>query len=303
MAIPTWLRWRISLRCLFVLITAACLPLGWVVNRAHPYERVAATLEGMDGVTPIFDDMLDADGCWTEEEPADQSLTWLEYVPEWLGVWLEPLVIYRCLAVVGADFEQQPREAAWQSLESLPRVRSLSLSGDWVNDETLHRVLTFRGLQSLMVSSKNVTEAGLNKLAALAELRQVGLQCPQVRSESLSFLARLPRLKHLYVHGPPLLPSVLEQLVGRQQLEVLRASGPELTVETAAILPLFPRLRQVWLQESPLEETHAQLCHARQKLPDLSLFIYRPSLGDCIHLPSLNERKQAGMKISDGCCE
>jgi hypothetical protein len=293
--IPGWLRWQITLRWLLVLLTAGCLALGFVVDRVHRHERALAAIEGVEGSYAVFDFGLDADGFQNEPEPPAQPPAWLLAAPLWLQRGLDPAVSAYYSTLAGAHFERAPTEAAWQALEALPRVRVLGLSGDWVDDQTLQRVLKLRGLQSLQIGSRNVTGAGLERLAEQPQLREVALDCPQVRSESLSFLAGLPRLKRLRIHQPPLPLAVMKQLASCPELEQLHLNGPHLTAETAAVLPSLRRLRMLHLQESPPAEIYELLHEARRKLPDLCLSSSHqtPTGGYATSLPSINTQ-QAG---------
>src|SRR5688572_29700029 len=89
------LRWRMTLRCFFALLTVGCVWLGFIVDRWHRQERAKVAILSTEGNSVIYESLVDADGCQFDNPPESvppPSLLWLEAAPQWLQQPVAPLV-------------------------------------------------------------------------------------------------------------------------------------------------------------------------------------------------------------------
>ncbi|HEY1067961.1 MAG TPA: TIGR02996 domain-containing protein [Pirellulales bacterium] len=91
-------------------------------------------------------------------------------------------------------------------LPDLPCLRALGLfSESSLDDAGLKRLIErWPQLESLNVSGRNLTDAGVERLLALPRLREVSLRGASATSEGLALLGALPHLEGLDVSAAPL---------------------------------------------------------------------------------------------------
>ena len=90
-----------------------------------------------------------------------------------------------------------------QSLQSLPRLRSLWLQGTRVTDSGLRSVANCRGLVDLLMDGTGVTDTGIAALNGLSNLRTLSLNRTAVVGTGFSSLRSLKELRFLYLNRSP----------------------------------------------------------------------------------------------------
>ncbi|QEL20871.1 protein kinase domain-containing protein [Limnoglobus roseus] len=95
---------------------------------------------------------------------------------------------------------------------------------DGVTDEGFRSVAKFPALTHLVLSSKNVTGAGLAHLPG-PNFMNVDLQCPRLADVGLAHLKALPRLMHLGLDNDPITDAGLAHVAAVKRLDSLSIHG------------------------------------------------------------------------------
>jgi Leucine-rich repeat (LRR) protein len=107
-------------------------------------------------------------------------------------------------------------------LKGLDRLQRLELwGGDVMTDDTLAHVKGLMQLQSLLLWSEQVTDAGLASFKELVQIRELDLSCARITDGGLKNLKKLTRLRKLSISGEHISDAGLECLKGLTQLREL----------------------------------------------------------------------------------
>ncbi len=98
----------------------------------------------------------------------------------------------------------------------ITQLKSLELSGEWVNDNTILRLLRLDALENLKLASTDVSAMGLRQLSNQCRLRCLDLNLTRLTAESVQVLKTMDSLRHLRL-----------QYATEQQLADLRKAIPE----------------------------------------------------------------------------
>ena len=152
------------------------------------------------------------------------------------------------------------------SLRGLPQPAiPFALGCRNADDAALKELAGMKQLQSLNLTSGQVTDAGLKELAGLTQLQTLWLFCPQVTDAGLKELAGLMQLQTLNLSNTSVTGAGLKELAGLMQLQSLNL---RLTSVTDAGLKELAGLKQLqWLHLGNTKVTDAGLKELKQALP------------------------------------
>ncbi|HUF63463.1 MAG TPA: M56 family metallopeptidase, partial [Verrucomicrobiales bacterium] len=95
---------------------------------------------------------------------------------------------------------------------AFPRLQSLALSGDRVDDSSLEGILQCRDLRQLTLQYTAISDNGLARLAALTELRHLNLDSHVITDAGIASLNILPKLEFLWLRASRLTDDALRHL-------------------------------------------------------------------------------------------
>ena len=84
-------------------------------------------------------------------------------------------------------------------LESLPELRSLSLSSTSVTDAGLKQLRSLAKLQSLRLAATSITDDGLSQVGAMSTLQELDLAGTPISDAGLARLKNLQKLRQIYI--------------------------------------------------------------------------------------------------------
>jgi hypothetical protein len=124
---------RFSLRALMIFVTLICIFLGsvflWYRAQQVEFERQKALSQQLG--------QLGADVSWSDQTP---------YPLKWIGNW----GCFQRIDVVGCP-QPEHSDTILDLLGKLPRLRAIWILGRNLNDDFLHKLLTVKGLEQLIV--------------------------------------------------------------------------------------------------------------------------------------------------------
>lgn len=184
-------RWfQFSLGSLLLVMTVFGIWLGLRMDRARRQERAVAVLRERGDVQ--------YDSIFVNMSNPKRFVRPAPYGPKWLR------------AIVGNDFFDRVR-AVWvykattdddlTYLEDLPDVESLIISSPQVTGSGLEHLRGLGSLKELILGGKNLTGADLAPLQELQELRYLMVSCPLTDEQIVSF-AVLKNLEELHISPP-----------------------------------------------------------------------------------------------------
>ncbi len=187
---PRRVRLRFSLRTVLLLVTIACLWLGWVVNRARTQRAAVDAIQSAGG-TIRFD--------YHENGPRSWSTAGRPRGPQWLRSRLGSEYFDHPVYV---GLFNTPQSQEWiAAFNQLPPIKSLLLSGRHVNDETLAQLTGSTTLLELSLSNSSISDKGLEHLAKFPNLRWLVLNHTTITDAGATFLSELQNLQELNLRG------------------------------------------------------------------------------------------------------
>jgi hypothetical protein len=194
----SWVRFR--LRTLLVVVTLACLGLGWFVNLGYYQRRILASLAELKPVV-AYDYQYDERGIY-RPNAVSTAPQWLrrslgeDGVADVVGVWLG---------------------------------REHSANARFVDDAVLGRIAQFKKLRALGLNFTNVTDEGLKKIAGLTELEYLYLSGTAITNEGVAHLAGMKRLKEVHLSFTRIDDGALEVIRGLPELKTVWLDGTAVT--------------------------------------------------------------------------
>lgn len=129
-------------------------------------------------------------------------------------------------------------------IESLPHLRSLTLSDTPVTDATLRSAAQTTDLRALYLSRTAVTDDGLKHIANLRRLDNLWLHGTDVTDEGVASLRNLTKMGYLDLGNTGVTDACLQDLVEMTELYYLHVPGTQVTEEGLRWLTSrLPRLR------------------------------------------------------------
>ena len=237
-------RWfRVSLRTLFVLLTALCIWLGFNVSAAYRQKKavheIKANVIGNTSPQRIeYSFQFDSQG-----QPISNS------EPPW-PVWLrDALGEDLFITVIGVNLDKvDADDNDLNHLKGLPYLKRLDLESTSVTDAGLKLLADLEHLMRLDLQETQVTNEGLRHISELTELRVLLLG--DIRGNSgigdagLTHLKGLSRLEHLGLRYTNVGNDGLRNLAGLTNLESLDLAGTNVTAEgVAALQKVLPKCK------------------------------------------------------------
>jgi hypothetical protein len=254
------LKFKISLRALFVLFLAASLPLAWLGNY-----RQAILREHQQAA------ILESYGDKVTRRSSTEGYRW------WQG---DRVVKVECAELRSLD------EDSWRALESFAELEELDLSFTQVTDEDLARVARCQNLSACHLAGTGVTDQGLAHLERLPKLAKLDLKyLSLVGDATLAWLGR-SQVKELSLAGCSSVSwEGLKELTKSRVIEELDLSNSTPNNfephdewsqrELAQILNQSTSLRRVWLLKV-LDYDADDDCIPAHNVEDLKILITLP---------------------------
>jgi len=276
-------RLRFSLRTFLALVTIFCIALTWQLHRAKLQRNAAAAIRAAGG--------------WVYYDYQGHDLTTGKLVaaarpgePQWL-LNLVGVDFFHDVTVVNMvyddqgpkrlDNKQSPVNIA-PHLAHFPRLRSLLVSGDYLDDEGMRVFGRLRQLETFYQwEGKAIGDAGAEHLRGLPRLRYVHLGDSLVGDRGLAALATVPNLDGLSMQRNKITDAGLASLAGHPKLKSLWIGGLEgltpITDAGVAHLANLPQLEELDLQHTRVTPEGLK---ALQKLPKLKSLLLSGSTAD-----------------------
>jgi len=267
---------RFSLRTFLAAVTLFCVTLGWRMHRAKQQCDTVAAIRSAGGWVYYDYDTPDA-----LTESVDPVAT------PWEPAWL--------LTLVGIDFfhdvtdvqlgfrlNSPPLENFASHLARFPRLKSLWVSGPYLDDEGLRTVGRLKRLELFYWAPVGaISDDGIAHLRDMPRLRSIDFRKSQLGDRSLATLARLPNLESLCMYGNRFTDAGLAVLAGHPKLKSLRIGG---LVETSPLgdagvvhLARIPQLEDLGLQYTQVTPEGLK---PLQRLPNLTAIYLQRSTAD-----------------------
>jgi hypothetical protein len=219
---------------LFLVVTACCVWLAIVVNRANRQREGVAAIKAMGG-SVLYDVELD------EEATRKAGMFPKSTLRRWL-----------------------PRDYTDQ-------VVMANLHASYADDSSLAHLRLISGLRDLGLGRTRVTNAGLVHLRALTRLRAIDLQHTQVGDAGLIHLAALPNLQTLVLSDTELTDAGMPHLLACTELKYLNLDGTRITDAGVVLLRACSALTYLNLDHTQVTDVALNQLVACRELQYLSL--------------------------------
>ena len=276
-------RWpRFRLRTLFVLLTLACLWLGWQAKRARDQKQAVAAIRAAGG-NIIYTYQVAPNGTLKDPGLPDSSRP---LAPAWLR------------DALGEDFFITAYSVMLPSPAPGGGVQTVNTQ---VSDETLKHLAKLPRLKSLGIGALELTDSSLHLIAELPQVEHIVLRSPRLTDAGIAHLARLPRLKTLSIAGEQFSDQSIVALRAFPQLEWLTLNGGHMTNDGLAHLKHLPKLRRLALSGTgpgggvKTKMTGAGLKHVAEvaELVDLQMYDFDLNDDDLEPLSRLTKLRSA----------
>jgi hypothetical protein len=198
-------RWQYSLRALFAMVFVVALLCSWLGVRMQAARRQREALAALADYGTIVKYDYQEQG---EDEPPG---------PEWLR------------RLLGEDFFASVRSVEFGHPDL---IKGLGFSGELpvLRDDTLKNLESLPKLRSLSLSYQpGITDAGLVHLRGLQELEELDLSSTAVGDGGLEHLGQLAQLRNLHISATRVTDAGLAKIQGLTHLRVLSVSGKKIT--------------------------------------------------------------------------
>ena len=278
---------RFSLRAFLAAVTIFCIALAWQLHRAKLQREAVAAIRAAGG--------------WVHydyQHPSYPTYQIDAAARPWEPAWL--------LALVGTDFfhdvtdvnmvynEEGPQRLdntrppvdISPQLARFPRLRSLAISGDFLDDEGMRAVGRLKRLETfyqwnggaigddgaaylhdmprlryIHLGNSRVGDRGMLTLAKLPNLEGISMQVNRVTDAGLAALAGHPKLKTLWIGSlnqmSPISDAGVVHLAKVPQLEELDLQFTRVTPEGLKPLQKLPNLKSLLLSGSTADNLPA----------------------------------------------
>lgn len=259
--LPAARRWRtkFSLRALLVVLTALCIWLGVIANRARRQEEALKAIQAADGIVYFSYQLAPVD--------ADPDRFYLvDNAAPLAPPWLRRMVgedYFRTVTTVELN-NRNLTQADLAQLEKLPRVNWLSLTSAKVLDEDgvaspvsdadLESISNLKDLGFLQIAGNEVHGSGLEHLVGLDRLWHLDLGRCKIDDAAMKHIGKLPGLRELEIEGSNVTDAGLRELVGLQRLEFVALTGSQVTDAGMVYLAQISSLKDLELRGLPITD-------------------------------------------------
>lgn len=274
---------RFSLRTFLAAVTIFCVVLSWRLHRARLQRDAVAGIRAAGGW--VYYDYHQFDAATGKLKAAAQP---------WEPAWLLGLVgsdFFHDVTVVNMVYDDngprrldnaRPPVNIAPHLAHFPQLRSLLISGNYLDDAGMATVGKLRRLESFYQwEGRAIGDDGAVQLGKLPNLQSIHLGSSQVGDRGLAALAKLPRLERLSMQRNKITDAGLPALAGSRTLKSLWIGGLEeqSAISDAGLVHLanLPQLEELDLQNTRV--TPAGLTPL-QKLPKLKWLMLNGSAAD-----------------------
>ena len=222
---PLWLlagllfRWRFQfgIRTLLLMTVAVAVPCSWMtveMKRAREQQSARTAFRRFPGGV-IYD--------YEFSEPRTKSPA-----PNWLCRLLGD-DFFAHVATVCLGCNKRFTDADMAYVESLPRLKRLTLGNANVTDVGLQHLAVLTELEHLTLASSQVDDDGLEYLTGLTQLHILGLSYTKVTDAGLKHINRLSKLETLYLGKTKVSDAGLKHLKGLDKLKTLDLRETQVT--------------------------------------------------------------------------
>ena len=255
---------RFSLRTFFVVLTVACVWLGYLVDSARRQKASVVALRRL-GASVVYDYRTpNAVRLVVRRGSASRDLgNWIPNdrspIPKWFRAWVGEDLLYNVGIVhLGRgprrETSKQATDEALRHVATFSHLTSLVLYGSQATDDDLKVISKLRHLEYLYVyGPTTVSDRGVEHLASLERLVSLYISQAQITDEALRVLGRLRQLEHLELPGNDFTDRGLGYLKNLRRLETLWVGGPDgprIADEGLRSLEELPALRDLAVGQS-----------------------------------------------------
>jgi hypothetical protein len=256
---PARRRWRFgfrfSLRAFLGAVTIFCILLAWQLHKAKQQREAVAAIRDAGGW--VHYDYELAGSLQDQNQPHDRP---------WEPAWLLELVgidFFHNVVEVNMVFSEdgperldnkKPPVNIAPQLARFPRLRSLLISGNFVDDAGMEQVGQLKRLERFYQwEGQHITDAGAAHLRNMPRLKYIHLGNSQVGDAGLAVLAKLPNLEGLSMQRNRITDAGLAHLAGHPKLKdlwvgCLEANQSPITDAGVVHLATIPQLEELDLQ-------------------------------------------------------
>jgi len=192
--------------------------------------------------------------------PTLRGLMISELTDPWRGIDRAPAV------EVLAIFSSRVDDGTFHEIESLPKLRELSLNSVKVSAERLGALSNLRMLRALEVARASLDEGALGRLGGFHNLRSLALRNSRIASGDLQALSALKRLETLDLNGVQAVNSQdVARLAELPQLRDLYLTGTLVNADAIPHLIKFRQLHHLVLPRRGFSDADERLL--REQLP------------------------------------
>jgi hypothetical protein len=306
-------RWlQFSLKLLLIAVTALCVWLGVLANRAANQRRAAEALTRAGG--KVYYDYQRIPGTFDPDAPlpispwlgrilgedlfrsvvhvslesvsdTDECLKWLPNLPtlEELMVDTSPMDlaeghyqgwVRQDLALKGKPATEQ----GLQHLKHLNNLRELGIAGAQLSGSELRHIAHLHRLERLCIIRTTISDQALSHLAELAGLKDLMLSYTTIGDPGLVHLKGLSDLEKLNLEYTFITDRGLEYLAGLRNLKDLRIAHND--ISDAGLIHLQDLSQLEWLSIEDTRVTDAGLAHLRNLDSLQCLIAWGTRIGD-----------------------
>jgi hypothetical protein len=281
---PKSLRWRYSLRALFVLITLFMLWGGYHAGQSWPERRAELVVRPWEAVLH------------GGPSPPNSLLEYPVYAYQKLVkvLWGERFITHVTLCV-------EPKPEAVEAIAALPRLKGLSIyqpSTDRrestrrivVPDGSIQRILAMRELRALELEGADLGERDLRAIASHPSLQRVSLSHAKLSEDGLAAMASSPELRQLRFSHCNVTGAKLASTPGSPVLDSIECAEAPLGIELAAFIGRCPNLRVLTVRCGAIDDKFVAALgsHPSVQMLDLGTTkVTERSLNTIAQMPSL----------------
>ena len=244
----SWLRF--SLRFLFLVVTAACVWLAVVTNRARSQKQAVNRVQELGGQV-AFDYQFDANMNWRKDPQLPAP------------VWLIDLVgedYARSVVIVNLAEGSDPTDDDLSVVKRLTDLKQLSLfNRKRITDDGLRHLTRLSELQVLALNGTNVRGQGLQHVVHMRNLTGLTLDNTPLTDEGLRYIGELANLEWLHFSNTRITNDGLKHIASLRSLEDLQIRGTSITDEGIKHLAGMTSLKRVLLGDKVSKEGRAWL--------------------------------------------